>query len=78
VPCAAGSAWSRAGRAQSHHRYDHKEVVVIFLGVVLLVLGWILGMSILYTVGAILLVIGLILLLIGFAGHPIGGRRHWF
>lgn len=51
---------------------------MIFLGVVLLVLGWILGMSILYTVGAILLVIGLILLLIGFAGHPIGGRRHWF
>jgi hypothetical protein len=51
---------------------------VIVLGVILLVLGWILGISILYTIGAILLVIGLILLLLGAVGHPVGGRRYYF
>lgn len=51
---------------------------MIILGIILIVLGWLLGISILYTIGAILAVIGLVLLLIGAAGHPVGGRRVWF
>lgn len=46
---------------------------MIILGVVLILLGYLLGISLLYTVGAILLVIGLVLLVIGHAG-PVGGR----
>ena len=51
---------------------------MIILGVILLLLGWLLGISILYTVGAILLIVGLVLLLLGHAGRPVGGRGHWF
>lgn len=51
---------------------------MIVLGVILVVLGWLLGISILYTIGAVLLVIGLVLLVLGSIGRPVGGRRHWF
>jgi membrane-bound ClpP family serine protease len=51
---------------------------MIILGVILLVAGFILGMSILTTVGVILLVVGLVLLVAGRMGHAVGGRRHYF
>jgi Family of unknown function (DUF6131) len=51
---------------------------MIILGVILLVLGYLLPLPILYTLGAILIVIGLVLLLLGGVGHPIGGRRYWY
>lgn len=51
---------------------------MIVLGVILLIIGWITGISILYTVGGILLVIGLILLLLGSVGRPVGGRRWYY
>lgn len=51
---------------------------MIVLGVILLVIGWFTGISILYTVGAILLVVGLVLLLLGGIGHPVGGRNNWW
>lgn len=51
---------------------------MIILGIILLVVGYLLPLPILYTIGAILVVIGLILLLLGFAGHPLGGRRYWY
>jgi uncharacterized membrane protein HdeD (DUF308 family) len=52
---------------------------VIILGVVLLLLGFFLHVSILWTIGIIVLVIGLVLLLIGAVGHrDVGGRRHWY
>ena len=50
---------------------------MIILGIILLVVGWLLKVAILWTIGIIVLVIGLILLLLGLAGHEIGGRRHW-
>lgn len=46
---------------------------MIVLGVVLLLVGWLVGISILETLGVILLVIGVVLLLVGHAG-PINGR----
>lgn len=48
---------------------------MLVLGIILLIIGWFTGISILYTAGAILLVIGLVFMLIGTAG-PIGGR--WY
>jgi hypothetical protein len=51
---------------------------VIVLGVVLLLLGWLTGISILYTLGVILLVLGVIFFALGAAGRPVGGRSYWW
>jgi hypothetical protein len=51
---------------------------VIILGLVLLVLGFILKISILWTIGIILLIIGAVLFILGSTGRPVGGRRHYF
>lgn len=51
---------------------------MIIIGVVLLIIGFLTGIAILWTVGVIVLVIGLILWLLGAVGHAVGGRRHYF
>jgi hypothetical protein len=51
---------------------------MIVLGLILLVLGFLLKISILWTIGIIVLVVGLVLLLLGSTGRAVGGRRHWF
>lgn len=51
---------------------------MIILGIILLVLGYVLGVSILETVGIILLVIGAVLWILGAVGRPVGGRKMWF
>lgn len=51
---------------------------MIFLGVILLVIGFVTGLSILWTVGIILLLIGLVLMVMGAVGHEVGGRRHYW
>jgi hypothetical protein len=51
---------------------------VITLGVVLLLLGFLLGIPILWTLGMILLVVGIVLWILGAAGREIGGRRHYY
>ncbi|MFI6602392.1 hypothetical protein ACIBHX_39590 [Nonomuraea sp. NPDC050536] len=51
---------------------------MIILGVILLVLGWLTGLSILYTIGAIVLIVGLVFLVMGSVGRPMFGRRYWF
>lgn len=51
---------------------------MIVLGLICLVLGYILPIPILVTIGIILLIIGVILLIFGSVGRPIGGRRYWY
>jgi hypothetical protein len=51
---------------------------MIILGLILLVLGFLLNVSILWTLGIIVLVIGVVLFALGSAGRAVGGRRHWF
>lgn len=51
---------------------------MIVVGIVCLLVGFVTGISILWTIGIICLVIGLILLLVGCVGHPLGGRRFWW
>lgn len=51
---------------------------MIILGVIVLIIGFLTGIGILWTLGVILIVIGLILLLLGMAGHAVGGRRHYW
>jgi len=51
---------------------------VIFLGLILLIIGFVAKISILWTIGIILLVVGAALALLGMAERQIGGRRHWY
>ncbi|MCG0291076.1 DUF6131 family protein [Streptomyces sp. PSAA01] len=51
---------------------------MITLGIILLIVGFVTGISILWTIGIVLLVIGAILWALGAAGHAIGGRRHYW
>ncbi|WP_210944152.1 DUF6131 family protein [Streptomyces sp. MK37H] len=51
---------------------------MIALGIILLVVGFLTGISILWTIGIVILVIGAILWVLGTAGHAIGGRRHYW
>jgi hypothetical protein len=51
---------------------------MIILGIVLLIAGFLLKISILWTIGIIVLVIGVILAIMGSMGRAVGGRRHYF
>jgi cell division protein FtsW (lipid II flippase) len=51
---------------------------MIILGIILLIIGFVAGIPILWTLGVILLVIGLVLAVLGMAGHAVGGRRHYY
>jgi len=51
---------------------------MIILGIIALILGFVLKISILWTIGIVLIVIGVILAIVGSTGRAVGGRRHWF
>ncbi|BBY62169.1 DUF6131 family protein [Mycolicibacterium helvum] len=51
---------------------------MIVLGAILLILGFVLHIPILWTIGVILLVVGAVLWLLGSIGRPVGGRRYWY
>jgi hypothetical protein len=51
---------------------------VIILGIILLIIGYFTGLSILYTIGGILVVIGVVLWILGAVGRPVAGRKVWF
>jgi hypothetical protein len=51
---------------------------MIILGIALLLLGLLLKISILWTIGIIVLIVGLVLLLLGSTGRAVGGRKHFF
>lgn len=51
---------------------------MIVLGIILLVLGYVLPMPLLITIGWILVVLGVILWVLGAVGRPVAGRKVWF
>ena len=51
---------------------------MIILGIILLIAGFLLKISILWTIGIIVLLIGLVLAVRGAAGRAVGGRRHYY
>jgi hypothetical protein len=51
---------------------------MIILGVILLIIGFITGIAIVWTIGIIALLIGLVLAVLGAVGHAVGGRRHYW
>jgi hypothetical protein len=52
--------------------------IMIAIGLILLIIGFLTGIAILWTIGIIVLLLGLITLLLGSMGHPVGGRRHYW
>ncbi|MER5472599.1 DUF6131 family protein [Streptomyces sp. NPDC002935] len=51
---------------------------MIILGIILLVIGFVAGISILWTIGIVLVAVGAILWALGAMGHTVAGRRHYW
>lgn len=51
---------------------------MIVLGIVLLLIGYFLNISILWTIGIVVLVIGVVLTVLGSLGRAVGGRRTYY
>jgi hypothetical protein len=51
---------------------------MIVLGVILLIIGFVTGVPIVWTIGLLVLVVGLVLWLLGALGHAVGGRKHYY
>ncbi len=51
---------------------------MIIIGLILLLLGFVLAIPLLWTLGVIVLIIGLVLLVVGQTGRQVGGRSHYW
>ena len=51
---------------------------MITLGVVLLLLGFLFGIPVLWSLGMNVLVVGIVLWILGSVGREVGGRRHYY
>lgn len=51
---------------------------MIVLGVILIIVGFLIGIPVLYTIGTVLAVAGVVLAILGGTGRKIGGRAHWY
>lgn len=51
---------------------------MIILGIILLILGAVLDIGILWTIGIILVIVGAVLWILGAMGRAVGGRKHYF
>jgi uncharacterized membrane protein HdeD (DUF308 family) len=51
---------------------------MIIFGILLLIIGFVAGIAILWTIGVVLVIVGVILALLGMTGHAVRGRRHYF
>jgi hypothetical protein len=51
---------------------------MIILGIILVIVGFVLKIAIVWSIGFLVLLIGAILALLGFAGRAVGGRRHYW
>jgi 1,4-dihydroxy-2-naphthoate octaprenyltransferase len=64
--------------ARRSSQHNTRGDIMVILGLILLVVGYLIGIGILVTLGWILIAIGLILIILGAVGHPVGGRPYWF
>jgi Family of unknown function (DUF6131) len=51
---------------------------MIALGLILLIVGYLVHISILWTIGIIVLIIGIVFLVLGQMGRAVGGRKYWY
>jgi hypothetical protein len=76
---AAGAGTNRSDRSpiESEHPATGGTLVII-LGVVLLIIGFVARIAIFWTLGIVLVVVGAVLFLLGSAGRAVGGHRHYW
>ncbi len=58
--------------------YSQKVPTMITLGVILLLIGVLVGIPVLTTIGTVLAIVGAVLLILGKMGNAVGGRAHYF
>ena len=51
---------------------------MIIIGLVLLLIGFLLGVPLLWVVGVVLVLVGAVLWILGAVGREVGGRRHYY
>ena len=51
---------------------------MVIFGLIILLIGFVTGIPIVWTIGMVVLVVGLVLWLLGTMGHAVGGRRHCY
>jgi hypothetical protein len=51
---------------------------MIALALILLIVGYLVHISILWTIGIIVLIIGLVFLVLGQMSRAVGGRKYWY
>ena len=61
-----------------YSRTVEEGILMIILGIILLILGFVFGISILWTIGIILIVAGAVLTILGATGRAVGGRKTWY
>jgi hypothetical protein len=62
--------------AANHPPTEGRHVIV--LGLILLLLGFALGIGILWTIGVVLIIIGAVFWVLGSMDRAVGGRRHYW
>ena len=62
-------------RLSRNRRWDFEMII---LGLILLIIGLLVGMGLLTTIGGILILVGAILWILGATGRAVGGRKHFF
>jgi hypothetical protein len=68
----------RITSSSNQEQATNKEQHMIVLGIILAIIGLLVGIPVLWTIGIVLVVIGLVLALLGMAGHAVGGRAHYY
>ena len=51
---------------------------MIITGLILLLLGALMAIPLLWTIGVVVIVVGLVLMLLGRSGRHVGGRAHYW
>ena len=51
---------------------------MIITGIILALIGVLVGIPVLTTIGVILVIAGAVLAVLGSAGRSVGGRAHWY
>jgi hypothetical protein len=51
---------------------------MVVFGLIFLIIGFVLAVKILWSIGMIVLLVGLALWALGVLGHAVGGRKHYF
>ena len=51
---------------------------MILLGILLLIIGAIAGLSLFWVLGVVIVVVGVVFAIAGHSGHQLAGHSHWY